>query len=66
MVKNPNWRSRGVELWATEKHLLLAVRVGPEPEASGVKSDALTHSTTLPPSNVTTVTVVMNDSKKYL
>ena len=44
MVKNPNWqeadqlaiykRSRGVELGATEKQLLLAVRAGLEPGAS--------------------------------
>ena len=41
MVNNPNWqeadqlaiykRGRGVELWATEKQLLLAVRAGLEP-----------------------------------
>ena len=45
MVKNPNWqeadqlaiykRSRGVELGATEKQLLLAVRAGLEPGTSG-------------------------------
>ena len=45
MVKNPNWqeadqlaiykRGRGVELGATEKQLLLAVRAGLEPGASG-------------------------------
>ena len=44
MVKNPNWqeadqlaiykRGRGVELGATEKQLLLAVRAGLEPGAS--------------------------------
>ena len=47
MVKNPNWleadqlaiykRGRGVELWATEKQLLLAVRAGLEPGASGLQ-----------------------------
>ena len=55
MVKNPNWqeadqlaiykRGRGVELGATEKQLLLAVRAGPP----DFKSGTLTHSTTLPP-----------------
>ena len=45
MVKNSNWqeadqlaiykRSRGVELGATEKQLLLAVRTGQEPGTSG-------------------------------
>ena len=44
MVKNPNWqeadqlaiykRGQGVELGATEKHLLLAVRARLEPGAS--------------------------------
>ena len=47
MVKNPNWqeadqlaiykRGRGVELGATEKQLLLAVRAGLEPGASGLQ-----------------------------
>ena len=47
MVKNPNWqeadqlaiykRGRGVELGATEKQLLLAVRSGLEPGASGLQ-----------------------------
>ena len=47
MVKNPNWqeadqlaiyeRGRGVELGATEKELLLAVRAGLEPGASGLQ-----------------------------
>ena len=55
MVKNPNWQEadqlaiykqgRGVQLGATEKQLLLAVRAGLEPGASG----ALTHSTMPPP-----------------
>ena len=50
MVKTPNWQEadqlaiykpgRGVELGATEKQILLAVRAGLEPG---------THSTTLPP-----------------
>ena len=45
MVKNPNWqeadqlaiykRGRGVELGASEKQLLLAVRAELEPGASG-------------------------------
>ena len=45
MAKNPNWleadqlaifkRGRGVELGATGKQLLLAVRAGLEPETSG-------------------------------
>ena len=47
MVKNPNWqeadqlaiykRGRGFELGATEKQLLLAVRAGLEPGASGLQ-----------------------------
>ena len=47
MVKNPNWqeadqlanykRGRGVELVATEKQLLLAVRAGLEPGVSGLQ-----------------------------
>ena len=47
MVKNPNWqeadqlaiykRGRGVELGATEKQLLLVVRAGLEPGASGLQ-----------------------------
>ena len=47
MVKNPNWqeadqlaiykRSRGVELGATKKQLLLAVRAGLEPGTSGFR-----------------------------
>ena len=48
MVKNPNWqvasyqlaiykRGQGVELGATEKQLLLAVRAGLEPGASGLQ-----------------------------
>ena len=47
MVKNPNWqeadqlaiykRGREVELRATEKQLLLAVRAGLEPGASGLQ-----------------------------
>ena len=51
MVKNPNWqeadqlaiykRGRGVELGATEKQLLLAVRAELEPGASELQ---VTHS----------------------
>ena len=47
MVKNPHWqeadqlaickRGRGVELGATEKQLLPAVRAGLEPGTSGLK-----------------------------
>ena len=47
MVKNPNWqeadqlaiywRGREVELGATERQLLLAVRAGLEPRASGLQ-----------------------------
>ena len=47
MVKNPNWqgagqlaiykRGRGVELGATDKQLLLVVRAGLEPGASGLQ-----------------------------
>ena len=61
MVKNPNWqeadqlaiykRGRGVELGATEKQLLLAVRAGLEPRASGLqvrRLNPLDHADSVP------------------
>ena len=66
MVKNPNWqevdqlaiykRGRGIELLATEKQLLLAVRAGLDPGTSGFqvpRPNPLDHAASLLKGNFT-------------
>ena len=72
MVENPNWqeadqlaiykRGRGVELGATKKQLLLAVRVGLEPRASRLqvlRSNPLDHTASFYTVNVIKLFIIM-------